>query len=313
MKYFVHAQALCESSHIGDETRVWAFAHILPGARLGQDCNICDHVFIENDVVLGDRVTVKCGVQLWDGLRIGSDVFIGPNATFSNDHFPRSKQRPTRFLETVIGEGASIGANATILPGINVGRGAMVGAGAVVTRSVPPNAIVVGNPARVIGYAGSSEAARDASTDALVAHHAVLPLSVGGASVHELKTVRDHRGQLNAAEFEHDVPFPAKRFFVISGVPSAEIRGEHAHRECEQFLVCVQGSCKLALDDGHSRCELVLDDASKGVYLPKMVWGSLYRYSADAVLLVFASDHYDDGDYIRNYDDFVRMATGNSR
>src|SRR5687767_15956360 len=128
---FVHPKALCESEHLGDNTRVWAFAHVLPGARIGRDCNICDHVFIENDVVIGDRVTVKCGVQVWDGLRIEDDVFIGPNATFANDPFPRSRKRPEHFTPTLVQNGASIGANATILPGVTIGRGAMVGAGAV--------------------------------------------------------------------------------------------------------------------------------------------------------------------------------------
>ncbi|HEX6883309.1 MAG TPA: acyltransferase, partial [Planctomycetota bacterium] len=148
---FVHPQGLCESRAVGPGTRVWAFAHVLPGARIGADCNLCDHVFVENDVVVGDRVTVKCGVQLWDGLRVADDVFIGPNATFTNDPFPRSKQRPERFAETRLERGCSIGANATILPGLTIGAEAMVGAGAVVTRSVPPRAIVRGNPARIVG------------------------------------------------------------------------------------------------------------------------------------------------------------------
>jgi acetyltransferase-like isoleucine patch superfamily enzyme len=117
---------------------------------VGTDCNICDHVFIENDVVIGDRVTIKCGVQLWDGTRIGNDVFIGPNATFTNDRFPRSKIYPDKFFGIVVDNGASIGANATILPGIKIGSNAMVGAGAVVTKDVPANVIVVGNPARKI-------------------------------------------------------------------------------------------------------------------------------------------------------------------
>ncbi len=137
---------------IGTGTRVWAFTHILPGAKIGMECNICDHVFIENDVVVGDRVTVKCGVQLWDGLRIESDVFIGPNATFTNDPFPRSKVYPEKFLTTQLRQGASIGANATILPGLTIGQYAMVAAGAVVTQDVPPRALVVGNPARILRY-----------------------------------------------------------------------------------------------------------------------------------------------------------------
>lgn len=151
--YFQHKHALIEpGARIGKRTKVWAFTHILPGSKIGSDCNICDHVFIENDVVVGDRVTVKCGVQLWDGIRVEDDVFIGPNATFTNDIFPRSKQYPEKYLETHIRKGASIGANATILAGVTIGERAMVGAGAVVTKDVPPHAIVVGNPARVIRY-----------------------------------------------------------------------------------------------------------------------------------------------------------------
>lgn len=149
VNFFPHPQALVETIHIGEGTRIWAFTHVLPGARLGRDCNICDHVFIENDVVVGDRVTVKCGVQLWDGVRLEDDVFVGPNATFTNDAFPRSKQ-PFELVLTVVKRGASIGANATILPGITIGEGAMVGAGAVVTKDVPPRALVVGNPAKLI-------------------------------------------------------------------------------------------------------------------------------------------------------------------
>jgi acetyltransferase-like isoleucine patch superfamily enzyme len=130
---------------------VWAFAHVLPGARVGRDCNICDGVFVEGGAVIGDRVTVKNGVQVWDGIELGDDVFVGPNATFTNDPFPRSRQWDHDVPVTVVEAGASIGGNATILPGLRIGRMAMVGAGAVVTRDVPALAIVVGNPARVIG------------------------------------------------------------------------------------------------------------------------------------------------------------------
>ena len=149
--FYRHPQALVESTRIGRGTRVWAFAHVLPGAVIGEDCNICDGVFVENDVVVGDRVTVKCGVQLWDGVRLEDEVFVGPNATFTNDQFPRSRVYPERFPTTVVRRGASIGANATLLPGITVGERALVGAGAVVTRDVPAGAIVVGNPARITG------------------------------------------------------------------------------------------------------------------------------------------------------------------
>lgn len=147
---YIHPYALVEDGvKLGDDTRVWAFVHILPGAVIGEECNICDHVFIEGDVTIGDRVTIKCGVQVWDGLRIESDVFIGPNATFTNDPYPRSKQE-FELLHTRVEEGATIGANATILPGITIGAKAMVGAGAVVTKDVPAKTLVLGNPARVI-------------------------------------------------------------------------------------------------------------------------------------------------------------------
>ncbi len=148
----IHALSDVQSTNVGARTRVWQFVVILPGAVIGDDCNICSHCFIENDVVVGDRVTVKSGVQLWDGVRLEDDVFVGPNVTFTNDRFPRSQVRPEVFPHTVVKRGASIGGGATILPGIEIGELAMVGAGAVVTRSVPPRAIVVGSPARVTGF-----------------------------------------------------------------------------------------------------------------------------------------------------------------
>jgi len=148
---FIHPHAIVEKGvEIGKGTRIWAFVHILAGAKIGCDCNICDFVFIEGDVIIGDRVTIKSGVQLWDGVRLGNDVFIGPNVTFTNDKFPRSKQYPLRFLKTTVKKGASIGANATILPGITIGMKAMIGAGSVVTHDVPDHALVVGNPARIV-------------------------------------------------------------------------------------------------------------------------------------------------------------------
>lgn len=148
--FFVHPLSDVQSTHIGSGTRIWQFVVVLSGARIGAEVNLCSHCFVENDVVVGDRVTIKCGVQLWDGMRIGDDVFIGPNVTFTNDLHPRSKVYPERFPLTVIGNGASIGGGAVILPGITIGEGAMVGAGAVVTRSVAAHTTVVGNPARVL-------------------------------------------------------------------------------------------------------------------------------------------------------------------
>lgn len=151
---FVHPQALCESDDVGPRTRVWAFAHVMRGAKVGADCNVCGHAFIESGAVIGDRVTVKNAVLVWDKVTIEDDVFLGPNMVFTNDPNPRAafKKGPERFVPTRVRRGASIGANATILCGLTVGSHAFVGAGAVVTRDVPDHAIVVGNPARRTGY-----------------------------------------------------------------------------------------------------------------------------------------------------------------
>jgi len=149
MSIFTHESSDVQSKCIGAGTKIWQYVVVLKNAVIGEDCNICSHCLIENDVVIGDRVTIKCGVQIWDGLQIEDDVFIGPNATFTNDLFPRSKQE-FNLLRTVVKKGATIGANATILPNLTIGENAMVGAGSVVTKDVPPNVLVVGNPARII-------------------------------------------------------------------------------------------------------------------------------------------------------------------
>jgi len=303
MTFFQHPQALVESSNIGEGTRVWAFAHVLPGAVIGRDCNICDHVFIENQVVVGDRVTVKCGVQLWDGVSIEDDVFVGPNATFINDPFPRSKQHPEHYAQTLIRKGASIGANATILSGVTVGAGAMVGAGAVVTRSVPPHAVVVGNPARITRYVTAAPGAAAPLLPAVTGP--ATGVAVDGVELLRVPLIEDMRGNLIAREVGKGLPFLPQRCFFVFDVPSKEVRGEHAHRQCAQLLVCLRGSVAVVCDDGQRRQEILLDDPTVGLHLPPMVWGTQYKYSADALLIVFASRPYEGADYIRDYDQFI--------
>jgi len=302
-QHYQHPQALVETKTIGEGTRVWAFAHILPGAVIGSECNICDHVFIENKVTMGDRVTIKCGVQLWDGVILEDDVFVGPNATFTNDPFPRSRQYPGEFPKTLVRKGASIGANATILPGLTIGQNAMVGAGAVVTRDVPPNAIVVGNPARITGYVDTP---LQPSTS-LRKEDVAPDLRVKAARMIRLPLIEDLRGKLSFGEIEQHLPFTPKRYFLVFDVPSQEVRGEHAHKTLHQFLVCVKGSVSVALDDGQSRDEIKLDSSNLGLHIPPMIWGIQYKYSADAVLLVLTSDIYRADDYIRDYDEFLSL------
>jgi acetyltransferase-like isoleucine patch superfamily enzyme/dTDP-4-dehydrorhamnose 3,5-epimerase-like enzyme len=300
--FFVHPQGLCESTTVGEGTRIWAFAHVLPRAALGRDCNICDHVFIENDVIVGDRVTVKCGVQLWDGLRIEDDVFIGPNATFTNDPFPRSKVKGER-APTTVRKGASVGANATILPGLTIGAHAMIGAGSVVMADVPPNAIVAGNPARIMGYVDSSHVEKVTSGDGASAEDAASS-TAAGATLFRMPVFLDLRGSLSVLDCESVLPFKPARTFFVYDVPSQHVRGEHAHKECFQFLVCAKGACSVVTDDGKSRAEWRLDAPSTGLLVPPMVWASQYKYSQDAVLVVFASHAYDAADYIRDYETF---------
>ena len=300
MSAFIHPNALCESDNVGSGTRIWAFAHVLPGAAIGVDCNICDHVFIENDVIIGDRVTVKCGVQVWDGVRIEDDVFVGPNVSFTNDPFPRSKAYPPHFSVTHISAGASIGAGAVILPGIRLGQNSMVGAGAVVTRDVPPNAVVVGNPAHITGYvdAGSLEFGHHEHDPALPA------VDVNGVVLQRLVLATDLRGSLVASDFAQ-LPFVPKRVFTVFDVPSRDVRGEHAHRICSQLLVCLKGSVSCIVDDGTNRSQIKLDRPDVGLYIPPLVWGTQYNYSSDAILLVLASEEYDADDYIRDYQEFL--------
>ena len=296
---FVHAAGICESNNVGEGTRIWAFAHVLGGARIGRDCNICDHVFIENDVVIGDAVTIKSGVQLWDGVRLGHRVFVGPNASFTNDLFPRSRRYPGSFLQTIVEDDASVGANATILPGVRIGYQAMIGAGAVVVNDVPARSIVVGNPGRVVGYA-----------DAIEEEKAAGALEDSGVHMVRLNSHSDARGRLIAAETTA-LPFEPKRLFLVDCVSSGAARGGHAHRSCHQLLVAVAGQMKVAVDDGRRARVVVMDTPEFGWHLPPMIWSMQFGHTNGAVLLVMASHPYDRSDYVSDYAEFINLAHRN--
>ena len=150
--YFAHEKAIVDSDNIGENTRIWAFSHVLYGSKVGKNCNICEHVYIENNVILGDDVTVKCGVYIWEGVIIEDKVFIGPCTTFTNDKHPRSKQYPEDYLKTIVKQGATLGANSSIMCGITIGEWSTVGMGSVVINDIRPYEVVVGNPCRVIGH-----------------------------------------------------------------------------------------------------------------------------------------------------------------
>lgn len=212
----------------------------------------------------------------------------------------------------VLREQARLDAACVIGEQVTIGQGAWVRAGAVVLRSVPPYAIVEGNPAQVVGYVtpakGDARPAPrliDVTAYKGLARPARVALGVGESALYLMRRITDARGALSVGEVPTEVPFAPARYFVVFDVPSTELRGEHAHKQCQQFLICLHGSCRVLLDDGQSRCEVTLDRPDIGVFMPPMIWGTQYRYSADAVLLVFASHPYEAEDYLRSYDDFL--------
>jgi carbonic anhydrase/acetyltransferase-like protein (isoleucine patch superfamily) len=255
--------------------------------------------WVDPTASIGAHAVIKAGAYVCSGTVIGPEVHVGPNATFV-------EARESGGAGAQVERGASIGANATILPGIVIAAKAVVQPGAVVTRSVPPNAIVEGNPAAIVGYI-------DANEHRSIAAHLSQPkktssveaTSVNGVTVHRFPVITDLRGKLSVGEFERQIPFVPKRYFVVYDVPNREVRGEHAHIELQEFLVCLAGSCSVLVDDGKQKAEILLDSPNIGVYLPAMTWTVQYKYSADAILLVFASDYYESSDYIRDYSEFI--------
>ncbi len=209
--------------------------------------------------------------------------------------------------------GARLDAGCVVGEGVTIGRNTWIRAGSVVLRSIPPNAVAEGNPAQVIGYQSIQRVKDNSLGVRLIDVHDMevssrpskRPLGVGKAEVYFIRSITDSRGSLAVGEVPSELPFLPNRFFIVHSVPSVELRGEHAHRACEQFLMCINGSCRIMIDDGISRCEVILDRPDVGVYMPALTWGTQYRYSSDAALLVFASHAYDPEDYIRTYEEFL--------
>jgi UDP-2-acetamido-3-amino-2,3-dideoxy-glucuronate N-acetyltransferase len=254
---------------------------------------LCESEAVGPGTQIGAFTHVLAGAQIGADCQIRDGVFIDAGVT--------------------IAHGVTVGANATILAGVEIGRGATVGAGAVVTRSVPPNAIVTGNPARIDGYTetprSEAQAQSPSSRETGGREPGTVELEVRGVSLKRLAEVKDLRGSLTAGEMPTEgIPFIPQRWFLVYNVPSREIRGEHAHHVCHQYLVCVAGSMTVAVDDGERRAEIVLDEPTLGLHIPPLVWASQFRYNSDSVLLVLASHAYDPADYIRDYERFLLAA-----
>lgn len=287
-EYFCHQNSICESTTIGKGTRIWAFSHVLPGAIIGQDCNICDHVFIENRVKIGNNVTIKSGVQIWDGVIIEDHAFIGPNATFTNDMYPPNRGKTGEFEpETIcICEGASIGANATILPGVIIGANAIVGAGAVVTRSVQPNTVVVGNPAKVVrtlGENGNPQFTEYSDSTSLKKDHTLG--STGDLRWHLLECTPQTVLQLPMST---ELPFPIGHIKTFS--PHSTQNYElPAYSRGERFLLCIRASTTLLVEDLTTSCILELTDPCAGLVIPPMTWIKFREASQDTMLMLIDS------------------------
>ncbi|MET0383711.1 MAG: WxcM-like domain-containing protein [Burkholderiaceae bacterium] len=274
----------------------------LPGdARRAPSGPLIDpRAVVDDGAALAGGCVVKSGAHVCAGVTLERGVHVGANAAFVE--LPGTGARAATRVKAE----AWIGANATIHAGVTIGARAVVRPGAVVTRSVPPAAIVEGNPASIVGYVGTTDhvAAPVILAAAPAKRPSVQDTPVRGVTLHHFPSIPDLRGNLTVGEFDRQVPFKPLRYFMVFGVPSREIRGEHAHHECHQFLICVRGSCSVVADDGADKIEVPLDGPDRGLYLPPMTWGVQYKYSADAMLLVFASHYYDGADYIREYDEF---------
>lgn len=254
--------------------------------------------YIDDAALIGAGSTVAPGAVVHGRCQIGRNCRIDPGAVLDAG---------TSDDTIIIGDDVHVMASATITSGASIGQGAVVQPGTVVTRTVPPHAIVAGNPAQIVGYTTASNVAISATLSTPSRTAGVSGTRVRNVTLHQLPKIIDLRGNLTVGEANKSVPFDIQRYFMVFGVPNAEVRGEHAHRRCHQFLVCAHGSCHVVADDGTTREEFILDDPSLGLHLPPLTWGVQYKYSPDAVLVVFASELYDAEEYIRDYSEFLEL------
>jgi UDP-2-acetamido-3-amino-2,3-dideoxy-glucuronate N-acetyltransferase len=303
MSVSVDATAVSEARAIGSGSRILAFARVGPHVDIGSDCIVGSQAALEGEVTLADGVEVQAGARLLGPLSVGPRSAIGMNAVLAGSD-------PTvGAAEIVLGPNVLIGANVAVLPGVSMGRGAVVRPGSVVTENVPANAVVSGNPARIVAYVDSGHEAPVREVVMPTADARITETGVNGVTIHGLTNARDLRGALTAAEFA-TLPFPPQRLFTVYDVPSESVRGSHAHRECAQFLICVAGVVSCLVDDGSTREEIRLASSEVGLHIPPMIWGTQWKYTREAVLLVLASHAYEAEDYIRDYEEFLQALDG---
>lgn len=289
----VHPSSLIEDGVVVHET-----------ALIGPNC------YLSGRITIGANAYIKGGSTLIGDMDVGHDAFIEPGvciATGANNGQPQKGK-------LVVCEGAHVGAGCVLYEGVVIGRYARIEPGSVIFRSIPPYAVVSGNPAVITGYVRDTCQERVIPTMIVEKPDApgVYSFKVHGVALYLFQRIRDLRGDLTVGEFERNIPFIPKRYFVVFDVPSYETRGEHAHKRCHQFLICPSGSVSVVVDDGVRREEITLNKPNMGLLIPAGVWGVQYKYSEGSALIVFASEFYDPDDYIRNYDEFVKFCQLNS-
>lgn len=272
----------------------------LPGGK----SLVGDEVYLYPGCRISDDVKIDGFTQVWSGVNIKAGAKVGSGVIFLKNENNESNIQ--------ICENVSIGAGCIIGDNLKIDRGAILEPGSVVLQDVPAHAIVGGNPAKIIGYTETAEETSLITETITSINKDVVHVGVKNVTLHRFKLVKDFRGDLSVGEFSKEIPFEPKRYFLVFNVPSEKTRGEHAHYECHQFLICVKGSCSVVADDGTKRREVELNQPNVGIYLPPLTWGIQYKYSEDAVLLVFASHYYEAADYIRNYDDFISAVSSKS-
>lgn len=269
----IHSSAINFSEHVSDSAEIGPFTLISENAVIAANACIGAHVTIGVGTQIGERTNIQTGVRLSDGCIVESDV--------------------------------TVGANATIAANVRLHMGSFIASGTNVSMDVPPYAIISGAESTITGYVDANKNLDKGHPISGLSEHGLI--RVRGVRLHELPNHLDLRGNLTVGEFEKDLPFSPKRYFLVYGVTNEHIRGEHAHLNCHQFLLCTHGACSVIADDGVERQEFRLDQPNSGLYLPPMIWGVQYKFSRDAVLLVFASEHYDPNDYLRNFAEFRKI------
>jgi UDP-2-acetamido-3-amino-2,3-dideoxy-glucuronate N-acetyltransferase len=300
----VHPSAVVETRATGSGLRAGPFTYLQEGSILGHECRLGSRVTIARDVQIGDRVIIGNGVSIPPGTRIEDDVAVGDNCTIASQHLMGAEESGTLTIHS----GARIGAGCVLAGCTDIGPFSQVESGAVVDRSIPPYARVAGNPARVVGYVASApmpEAPLQQTTQSPATSGSREDLPTGCFLVWP-STAEDMRGKLSALELSQALPFQTQRFFAVYDVPSSDVRGEHAHRECWQALTALHGAVRVMADDGTNRIEIELREPGQLLVIPPGVWASQYAFGPTTVLGVFASHPYDQHDYIRDYETFLK-------